>query len=210
MTASRTAEIAKAREVDTRIAAAWNLAYDKRETAQEIERRAAQAGKVYFHDTPARAAEKAARAAEIKAEAVPVWAEASELSAAAIRLDRAEYEGWSRFFLVKHIHNTTACSSFRPSTRVGWLPNVSGLTEAEAVAENGETLCTKCFPSAPVALTTKAADPSLCAGSNQPVDYSKPTGRERAYYSPTGTCATCGAVVGLTARGSGKARKHKA
>lgn len=69
----------------------------------------------------------------------------------------AEYEGWSRFFLVRasngHIHSSMSCSTCFPTTEYGWLVDVSGLTEAEAVAVHGERLCTVCYPSAPSAWT---------------------------------------------------------
>lgn len=64
---------------------------------------------------------------------------------------------WSRFFLVKnnngHIHSSMSCGTCFDTTEFGWLPTVSGKTEAEAVAEFGEILCTVCFPSAPVEWT---------------------------------------------------------
>lgn len=69
----------------------------------------------------------------------------------------ALYTGWSRFFLVTsssgHVHSSMSCSTCRPTTRFGWLPSLSGQDEAEAVAELGPTLCTVCFPSAPVEFT---------------------------------------------------------
>ena len=64
---------------------------------------------------------------------------------------------WSRFFLVLnsngHIHRDTSCSTCFITTEFGWLPNLSGLTEADAVADQGEILCSVCFPSAPVEWT---------------------------------------------------------
>jgi hypothetical protein len=64
---------------------------------------------------------------------------------------------WSRFFLVTssagHIHSSMNCSTCRPTTSFGWLPDVSGLTEVEAVEAHGPTLCSVCFPSAPVEWT---------------------------------------------------------
>lgn len=69
----------------------------------------------------------------------------------------AEYEGWSRFFIVKntngHIHSSMDCSTCYPTTVFGWLPQLSGLTEADAVEEWGGILCSVCFPSAPVEWT---------------------------------------------------------
>lgn len=65
---------------------------------------------------------------------------------------------WSRFFLVKnnngHIHSSTDCSTCFDTTRFGWLPQLSGLTEKDAVDDQGEILCTVCFPSAPSAWTS--------------------------------------------------------
>lgn len=64
---------------------------------------------------------------------------------------------WSRFFLVTnsngHIHSSTSCHTCHWTTDFRWLPTLSGLTEAEAVAEHGEILCSVCFPSAPVEWT---------------------------------------------------------
>lgn len=61
---------------------------------------------------------------------------------------------WSRFFLVTsstgHVHASMYCSTCRWSTTYGWLPELSGKSEAEAVAELGAVLCSVCFPSAPV------------------------------------------------------------
>ncbi len=66
----------------------------------------------------------------------------------------AQYEGWARFFLVKntngHIHSTMNCSTCNWDTRFGWLTDMSGLTETDAVAAHGQRLCSVCFPTAPV------------------------------------------------------------
>lgn len=67
------------------------------------------------------------------------------------------YTGWSRFFLVTsskgHIHSSMSCSTCRVTTTYGWLPELSGRTEADCVAEFGPALCSVCFPSAPVEWT---------------------------------------------------------
>lgn len=64
---------------------------------------------------------------------------------------------WSRFFLVQnhggHIHSSMHCSTCRPTTPFGWLPNLSGLTEEDAVTEHGPLLCSVCYPTAPVEWT---------------------------------------------------------
>jgi hypothetical protein len=69
-----------------------------------------------------------------------------------------EYGGWSRFFLLTssahgHIHRNMRCSTCRWDSQYAWLPELSGLTEADAVAEYGSILCSVCFPSAPVEWT---------------------------------------------------------
>lgn len=64
------------------------------------------------------------------------------------------YTGWSRFFVVTssagHIHSSMHCSTCYFTTTYGWLPELSGKTEAEAVEAHGPALCSVCFPSAPV------------------------------------------------------------
>jgi hypothetical protein len=79
----------------------------------------------------------------------------------------AEYRRrpWSRFFLVTssdgHIHSSMSCQTCRPRTTYGWLPNMSGLSEAAAMAALTElgpgpsALCSVCFPNAPVAADAK-------------------------------------------------------
>ena len=82
--------------------------------------------------------------AELEAEAAPLHALYSE-------------HRWSRFFLVLntngHIHRDMSCSTCFITTDFGWLPELSGLTEAAAVEQQGEILCSVCFPSAPVEWT---------------------------------------------------------
>lgn len=115
---------------------------------------------------------------------------------------------WSRFFVVQdgHIHSSTRCHSLRPTTRVGWLPALSGESEKDAVDAHGSVLCTHCFKSAPVEWTTKApkkADPSICAGSGKYVP-----GVNMARVSKYGKCPECGENVSVTSLSN--ARKHKA
>ncbi len=66
--------------------------------------------------------------------------------------------GWSRFFHVTntngHIHSSTTCTTCYDTTQYAWVTSLSGQTEAEAVAELGEILCSVCFPSAPAEWTT--------------------------------------------------------
>lgn len=95
--------------------------------------------------------------AETLAKRDELLAERDELYAERDALE-ATYTGWSRFFLVTsspgHIHSSMYCSTCRPTTTFGWLPELSGKTEAVAVDEHGPTLCSVCFPSAPVDWTT--------------------------------------------------------
>ncbi|QFG09424.1 hypothetical protein I5H08_gp063 [Mycobacterium phage Yuna] len=121
----------------------------------------------------------------------------------------ANYKGWLRFFLVQggHIHRSTGCSSLHMTTRIGWLPNLSGETEAEAVAEHGAMLCTKCFPSAPVEWTMgKAAPADQCPGSAT-WDYPRETARTGYCSGNYGVCSHCGERVTISS--TGKMRKHK-
>jgi hypothetical protein len=198
---NRNAEIAAAREADEKIAAAWGAYY-------AVADKAAMTIKL-LKSYRAMSTNNADRITELEARLEVERAEAKTIREAAVELNKNLYTGWQRFFLVKHIHASQECSSFRPTTQIGWLPNLSGLSEYEAVQEHGAILCTICFPTAPTAWTEGKKEEGICAGAGQPVDLTKLTGREKSYYSPTGTCSACGKVVGLTARGSGKARKHK-
>lgn len=78
-----------------------------------------------------------------------------------------EQERWSRFFLVTssqgHIHSSMSCGTCRPTTTFGWLPELSGSTEAEAVEQQGPALCTVCFPSAPLEWTAEKISKAAAA-----------------------------------------------
>jgi hypothetical protein len=83
--------------------------------------------------------------------------EITDLAAEAAPLE-SEYDRrpWSRFFLAKshdgHVHSSQECSTCHNGnerTAFWWQPEMSGKTEAEAVAEYGMTMCTVCFPTAP-------------------------------------------------------------
>jgi len=81
----------------------------------------------------------------------------------------SHYEGWNRYFGVQdgHIHSSMECHScnngITPTSFV-WLPRFSGLTEEEAVAQGGSTLCTHCFPTAPVEWTSDTFSTARVAG----------------------------------------------
>lgn len=131
----------------------------------------------------------------------------------------AEYarRPWSRYFTCManggHVHSSMRCSTCnrgQEMTRFGWTPALSGLTEDEAVALLGDyasSLCTVCFPSAPVERTDGrlrvAANPA-CPGSGR----SEVKGTwKRQGMSAYGRCQECQTIQTVTARGA--IRKHK-
>lgn len=113
---------------------------------------------------------------------------------------------WSRFFIVEggHIHSSMSCSTCRITTRFGWLPELSGLTEAEAVAAHGPLLCTVCYPSAPVAWTIGKPKPERCEGSGKAP---KANTTRRVGMRSYGACDVCDEVQTLV--GGGYVRAHK-
>lgn len=117
--------------------------------------------------------------------------------------------GWSRFFLVRnnggHIHSSMHCNTCFSTTRFGWLPEISGLTEAEAVAKHGAILCTVCYPTAPTHWTDRHDD-SVCEGSGKHYVDSLPFRRGFAAGN-WGTCSGCGTRQTISKIGS--IRKHK-
>lgn len=106
------------------------------------------------------------------------------------RLDEEwESRRWSRFFIVSkgHIHSSRSCSTCNNGkfmTDFGWLPGLSGLDEAAAVAQEGPLLCTTCFPSAPVEWTVGPEKPARCAGGTA-------LKVSRKYRTAYGTCPSC-------------------
>lgn len=122
-----------------------------------------------------------------------------------------EEKRWSRFFLVQntggHIHSSMHCKTTFPTTRWGWLPDLSGLTEEDAVKAQGPRLCSVCYPSAPVEWTVgiEKVDPNRCPGSGQDA---KPGTVNRRYYSPRGQCSVCGEWFAVS-RNTDAIRAHK-
>ncbi|AKF15271.1 hypothetical protein SEA_SHEDLOCKHOLMES_94 [Mycobacterium phage ShedlockHolmes] len=221
------ADAKAADEILAKLTNAWFDAYTAWESAADRLHRAANDDKTYggywkmSHETALDAA--TARAADesiviynrevyaAAVEAYPAAVAAKQAASDAIDAhEAARYRGWLRFFLVPggHIHRSRGCSSLRPTTRIGWLPNLSGETEADAVAEHGAMLCTKCFPSAPVEWTIgKAAPADQCAGSGT-WDYPRETARTGYCSGNYGVCSHCGERVTISS--IGKMRKHKA
>jgi hypothetical protein len=58
--------------------------------------------------------------------------------------------GWARYFVVDnnngHLHTHTRCQNTYDTTEWVWMPGMSGMTKAEAVAEGGKLTCLSCFP----------------------------------------------------------------
>lgn len=142
----------------------------------------------------------------------------------AILEERAPFEaeyvargGWTRFFIVEHLHTSEYCSSFRPTTNIGWLPAYSGRSTADMIAEAGSMVCTKCVPEAPTdrrptlpelaAEWDKAHADTSCKGSGAYLNRDLPH-RTGYAYGNTATCEGCGERVAITS--TGKIRKHKA
>lgn len=73
--------------------------------------------------------------------------------------------GWTRAYATDgHIHRSCSCHTLYATTRIGWLPEQSGLDEAEIVRLAGATACTICYPTAPVAELRIAAAAAKTAG----------------------------------------------
>jgi hypothetical protein len=121
--------------------------------------------------------------------------------------------GWSRFFEVDanngHIHSSMTCQTCNRNgklTRFGWHPELSGLTEADAVEALGPKLCTVCFPSAPLEWTFGTPKPAAC--ENAPV---KEGTRTRSYgiaNTRYGDCTQC-AATRIQINSNGRLRRHK-
>ena len=121
---------------------------------------------------------------------------------------------WSRFYLVTnkngHIHSSMQCHTCGPRTLFAWLPQLSGLTEKDAVDAHGTILCSHCFPTAPVEWTVgiqKEVDPTQCPGSGTS-DFEQDT-YKRIGWNGNGRakCKHCGEFQAVTT--AYNLRKHK-
>lgn len=137
-TINRNTDLQRAREVDSRLAEIANRINRAMRSLTQYKNTISMFGEGHF---------RSRHAVEMRDKLVP---QIEELRAEMDEINANEYTGWTRFFFVKHLHSSTTCSSFRWNTQVAWCPEISGLTEEEAVAEYGATLCTICFKSAPV------------------------------------------------------------
>lgn len=131
----------------------------------------------------------------------------AEIKREADRLeDEYRRRPWSRFFPVPggHVHRDMAFRCNRTaSTDQRWMPELSGHTEAEAVAALGPALCTVCFPSAPVKWTSAKVGERTdrCAGGTAQGPF------QTWGMSRYGKCPTCGSKEIVTMSGSVRAHK---
>lgn len=114
---------------------------------------------------------------------------------------------WPRFFLCissdGHIHSHRGCSTCTWKTRFGWLPDLSGLDEAAAVAAHGARLCTICYPSAPVEYTNYFDTEKAAKKANQCPGSGKLMRRESRNH-----CPDCGKYGRPTRNGYVKAHQR--
>ena len=146
---------------------AWHRESDRRSGAEVLAALEALTGSEHWY-TAETARKRIARIADLRATIADLHAQEVPLEA------EWQRERWSRFFLVVssdgHIHSSMNCSTCHPHTRYAWLPDLSGLTEADAVEAHGTRLCSICYPSAPVEWTILPVkeDPKKCPGSGRP------------------------------------------
>lgn len=128
--------------------------------------------------------------------------------------------GWTRYFHVEHLHTSAYCPSFRPTTRIGWMPDYSGWETVDMIAAAGDMVCTKCVPDAPVAGKRptipelaaewdKAHADDTCPGSGT-TDWVNGKVRTGYISGNGGRCTHCDNSVSNTSRHSRVIRKHKA
>lgn len=158
----------------------------------------------------------AKKKAEVHAKQITRAEEHLEETAKAYDEAEAQYDGWSRFFLVPegHIHssmNCSTCNNGQTMTRFGWLPELSGLNEEDAVKDQGAILCTVCFPSAPVEWTSgnSKSEDDVCPGTGT-LDWEGGAPSRMGYYSGNGgTCTHCNEWVSTRSRTNPEMRKHR-
>lgn len=123
--------------------------------------------------------------------------------------------GWSRFILCTnadgHIHNSWGCGTLQPTTPLVRLPELSGLTERDAVRAHGTVLCSHCFRSAPIAWTlgaAKPAKPGECSSSRKQADPKTYNPRRISRYAPC-TNPDCAERPSVTTTGALRAHTFK-
>lgn len=183
--------------------AAYKLDHDTAiaQASAKIEKAEADGDRFYVHGQ----AEKAVRRVADMANVISTF----EAECESIDMEYAS-RPWSRFIAVQdgHIHSSKYCAggTIRATTQLGWHPELSGKTEAEAVAELGPLLCTHCFPTAPVEWTigkpVKKVAEGYCDGQGE-----QGINLQMQYVSPRGDCPKCKQATGISK--TGKVLRHK-
>lgn len=97
------------------------------------------------HVTDAEFAKANADMIELSGKAHVLYGFISALEGEYIRRGR-----WTRYYVVDnnngHLHTNTRCQNTYDTTEWVWMPGMSGMTKAEAVAEGGSLTCLSCFP----------------------------------------------------------------
>jgi len=144
-------------EVDT-------LAAPLESALAELHARIAEArGNAYDAERKAQRTSSDRLAASYAADATRYRDQADELAEhlpaalAAVKPYREEYlrrGTWPRIFWCAanggHAHRSLNCRTLHVTTRMVWLPELSGTDETQLVEQAGEAACTVCYPSAPV------------------------------------------------------------
>lgn len=185
-------------EIDTAVAKIWEKIYSQqskiRSSKKQLEFRSVQ--------------NNADSLAMVNAEIIKAQEIAKQLCEEASEIEAPFYKNpWNRFFLVHggHIHRSMDCSTCYPTTQFGWLPDLSGLTEADAVEAHGARLCSVCFPTAPIEWTVGIAKPTGCAGTGTR-GFGK-NGAEPIWSDRYRACGVCEEYIAVTSYGV--LRKHK-
>lgn len=160
-------------------------------------------------------------------------------SVAAVAEHERAYTGWVRFFLLTssdgHVHRSMDCSTCnkgRTASTFSPMPFLSGTSVATAVEVLGASLCSVCFPEAPVEMVDAERIPARlarvlfekgeaafhaaraeaaaktaarCAGSGKVVPVVDPRS-----YRKYGKCPECGGVFGVSTYGKVAAHKPAA
>ena len=115
---------------------------------------------------------------------------------------------WSRFWLVTntggHVHRNMNCTTCFPTTRYAFLPDYSGSTDAQLIEAGGSSICSVCFPDAPVdtwnrAGTIEAPDKKAAREERERAKEEREAKKAaKAIASPDGTTLRLGGKWGET------------
>lgn len=111
-----------------------------------------------------------------------------------VRLDaERDRRGWTRYLSVAggHVHSEYRCAGLKWRTRRNWFPKPSGVALADAIAALQDTMCSICFPGAPVFATEK---PGECRNTTWSTDKPHRSGYVTGNWA---TCSACGARATL-------------